>query len=162
MCTAAAWFEGLTVSIQGPDDFVDGTYQAAIEADGVEVSVAADFVDGRMMCSGPEQGGIACSADVAAGANRRLYASIDSFGPSQLMLNLYYVDDESLAGGPEVARIRLLRDGETIGDSTFEPEYVREEPNGEDCGVATTAQADFNLSPEAQIDAGAAPDLTVP
>jgi len=149
------------VRIQGPDDFVDGTYEAAIEADGVEIAVAAELQGGVMMCSGPEQGGTACSADAAAGANRRLHASIEWFGPSELVLNLHYVDGGSLSGGPEVARVRLLRDGETIGDSTFEPDYERDEPNGEGCGVATTAQADFNLSPEAQIDAGAEPDLTV-
>jgi len=137
VCAPVGWFEGLLVEVKSPDGFADGTYEVAIEADAVPVVLAVEFKGGAPTCSTPKgQEGNPCASEVRVGRDRRLFASIeDSYSP-QLVVNLYYADGGSLAGGPEVAHLRISRGGETLGDATFEP----------DCDVSTTARADLTLS----------------
>jgi hypothetical protein len=146
-CTLVGWYEGLTVEVQSPDGFADGTHELAIEADGVAVVLAVEFDGGDSTCI-PGQEATTCASQVPIDRDRRLFASIESSRePPSLLVNLYYMDRDSLAGGPEVARLRISRGGDTLGDATFEPDYGRDEPNGEGCGVATRAQATLTLSP---------------
>ena len=144
VCTTALAFEGLIVTIHNRDVFADGVHEFAVDADGVDVSLAVEFRNGVSTCPPTEQGN-GCTAEAAAGPGRRLHATIQSSTPTMVRINLYYVDGDALAGGPEAARIRVLRDGTEIGDQTFEPTYDRDEPNGEGCGTATTAWEEFTL-----------------
>ena len=146
VCTSAAWFEGLTVDVQSPDGFGDGTLELAIEADGVPVVLAVELDGGDSTCIPNGEERTTCAAEVTVDPDRRLFASIESSSATSVLINLYYVDRDSLAGGPEVARLRISLGGETLDDATFEPEYVRDEPNGEGCGVATKARAELTLS----------------
>lgn len=148
-CTLIGWFEGLTVSVESPGGLADGTYLLATEADGVELSVAIKLQGGIASCPTPGSGGSRCEAAASAGRDRVLRASVEGTGPSpaRLSLNLYYTDGGDFDGGPEVARIRVVRDGDTLGARSFEPDYRREEINGRGCGVATQAEAVLTLSP---------------
>jgi hypothetical protein len=145
VCTTALAFEGLVVTVESADVFADGRHDFAVDADGIEIALAVDYQDGASTCPPGDQGGNACTVEASAGSGRRLHATIQSSTPTMVRLNLYYVEDDSLDGGPETARIRVLRDGSEIGDQTFEPVYDRDEPNGDGCGVATTAWEEFNL-----------------
>jgi hypothetical protein len=144
VCTTALAFEGLIVTVQSPDLFADGRYEFAVNADGIEVALAVEYRDGASTCPQTDQGN-ACTVESSAASGRRLHATIQSSTPTMVRLNLYYVEDDALAGGPETAQLRVLRDGENIGQQRFEPTYDRDEPNGEGCGVATTAWEDFTL-----------------
>lgn len=146
-CTLLGVYEGLIVGIEDPAGFADGTYELVLEADGVEVSLVVELADDGAATCVPAEGQTACAAEASVGDGLRLHASIVESYVSGITLNLYYVDVErdDLAGGPAVARVRVVHDGETIGDQTFEPEYERDEPNGEGCGVATRAQVELTL-----------------
>lgn len=143
VCTAIGWTEGLVVDIRSPAALADGAYVLAAEADGVEIELTFDLEGGVRTCAGP--GDFPCISEVQVGTGRRLIAAIDDSGPEFMAFNLYYVDGDELAGGPEVARLRVFRDREEIGAATFEPEYTREEINGEGCGVATEGRVELML-----------------
>jgi len=146
-CTLVGWHEGLTVAVQGLDASADETHEFRIEADGIDVALAIEFEDAVGNCLPDAPAETMCDDSVSAGRYGSLRASLEWVRPTSLTLNVHYVDGGELAGGPEVARIRVLRAGETVGDGTFEPDYQRDEPNGEGCGVATRAEAELTLSP---------------
>lgn len=146
-CTLLDWNEGLTVDFLTPDLLPDGSYKLAVEADGVAVDLAVDFEDGFATCA-PGGDAPPCSDVVALTLDRNLHASIELAVPINIGVNVYYTDGGSLAGGPERASIRLQRDGETILEATFEPSYVRDEPNGDGCGVATRAGYEVTVPPQ--------------
>lgn len=143
-CTAMDWYEGLTVDVVSPEILADGTYKIFIEADGSEFDLAIAYEGGFATCR-PEGLAGACSDGDALSFERHLFAAVEPSVQTSFLVNLYYSDNRSLAGGPEVARIRIVRDDETVADRRFEPDYVREEINGEGCGVATRAQGEIRL-----------------
>ena len=145
VCTAVGWFEGLTVELSSPDPLADGSYELAIEADGVDLVLAEEYRDGVAACRPMGEEG-ACTAVVPLPDDRHLYAEI-AVGATSITVYLNYVDHDSLAGGPEVATIRVQRDNKTLFEGTFEPAYAREELNGDGCGVATTALVKVPLPP---------------
>jgi hypothetical protein len=41
---------------------------------------------------------------------------------------------------PKAIRVRILRDGVALHDTTVQPTYVETEPNGPGCGTCTSAR----------------------
>jgi hypothetical protein len=154
-CTAVSWYEGLTVDLLSPGPVADGTYKLAIEADGVEVDLAVEYVDAFPAACYPDRQERSCSDVVELTIDRHLNAVIEA-SQSGISVNLFYQDRGSLAGGPDVASIQVRRDNETVVEGTFRPSYVRDEPNGDGCGVATRARYELALPPAQS--ALAAPD----
>lgn len=97
-----------------------------------------------------------CSAGVEVGDGLRLdasvFATVDGWG-----VHLSCERSDRDAGGPRRVRLRVLRDGLTIGDQTFQPTYVREEPDGEGCGVRIVAREELVLDGSAQSQPTALP-----
>jgi hypothetical protein len=147
-CSAVSWYEGLTVDLLSPGPVADGTYELAIEADGVAVSLAVQYVDAFPAACYPDREERACSDVVALSIDRQLNALIEA-SQTGISVNLYYQERGSLAGGPDVASIKVQRDSETVVEGTFEPAYSRDEPNGDGCGVATRARHELVLPPAA-------------
>lgn len=146
-CAAVSWPEGLTVDFLTPDLLPDGSYKLAVEADGVAVDLAVDFEDGLATCA-PGGDAPPCSDVVGLTLHRYLHASIEVAVPINIGVNLHYTDGGSLAGGPDMASISLQRNRDTILEATVEPSYVRDEPNGDGCGVATRARYEVTVPPQ--------------
>jgi hypothetical protein len=144
-CNAALYPRGLIVDVNSSAGLADGSYEVLVEADGVEMALALEYSPPQWTCSPTEQGPTPCEVEVNAGLDRRLVASVEP-GPNGLILNVYYAGDEVLAG-PEVAVIQVLHDGDVVVDETLEPTYAQDEPNGEDCGVRTSARVALAFSP---------------
>jgi hypothetical protein len=145
-CNSALYPRGLIVDVNSPAGLAEGSYEVLVEADDVEMALALEYSPPQWVCSSTEQGRPWCEVEVNAGRDRRLVASVEP-GPNGLTVNVYYGDDDGLAAGPEVARIQVLHEGVTVVDETLEPTYAQDEPNGEDCGVRTSAPVDLAVSP---------------
>jgi hypothetical protein len=144
LCNGLGWQEGLVVGFESPAELGDGTYQVFVEPDGADISLGFDIFDGFRLCL--PRGDVSCEAEVVDGEGRRLHVSLAP-GPRSVGVIMFYTDDDGNAGGPEVARIRILYDGVTLADETVEPTYEQDEPNGEGCGVRTHAHIDLPLAP---------------
>jgi len=147
VCTGLGWNEGLTVEVYSPDGLGNGTIEVTIEADGVPVVLAIEVDGDTAACVPNDEEGTSCASEVSVDADRRLFATIQDSSAEAIGLNLYYVDGNSLAGGPEVTHLRIARGGKTLVDATVEPEYTHEELNGEGCGFATEALVKLTVSP---------------
>ena len=123
-CTLADCTDGLFV------DFylrTPGAYSLAADVDGQVVACAGSLpVDGTESCTGPGRVGFPWS-----GAP-----------PNDQMIWGMNVD----VVGAQSVHLMIARDGTTILDETFSPQWIDSAPNGVDCGpVCNVAAASFNV-----------------
>jgi len=141
-CTDVGWREGLTVSMTSKQPLTAGTYHVVIE-------IPDETFELDLVVAAPEntQNGVTVSEHLTRGdwqVNASLSGS-DAFG-SDGDISVGRRGDES--GGPESISITVSQDGTEIGRLELdEITYRQHEPNGPDCGVATTASATLELSP---------------
>jgi hypothetical protein len=114
-CTAVGYPEGFHLRLVRPA-WEPAEYRFEGQSDGVPFSCALDL-DHVATCL-PET----VSLDTPWGSDR-----------------LVFSDD------PKHVEVTVLRNGEVLGEGSFRPDYRRDEPNGEGCGVQIFAYAELEL-----------------
>lgn len=141
-CSEVGWNEGLTVNMTSDEPLTAGTYRVLIE-----IPDESFELDLKLEAPNNTQLGYTVSEHMTRGhwqVNASLSGS-DAFGTlGDISVGRF----EGQTGGPESVTVTVLQDGTEIGRLELdEIAYRKDEPNGPDCGVATTASASLELAP---------------
>lgn len=141
-CTLIGWREGLTVDLTSEQPLTAGTYHFLIE-------IPDETFELELELEAPNntQKGVTVSEHLTRDhwqVNASLSGS-DAYGTlGDISVGRYAGE----TGGPESISVTVSQDGTEIGRLELdEIAYQQDEPNGPDCGVATTASATLELSP---------------
>jgi hypothetical protein len=145
-CAAVGWYEGLTIQLEGMSalGLPGGRYDITVVADGVMMAFDLDLTGGANPC--PEG---TCKMSAPASVGRALDVRVT---PGNGTVQLLYTS----GGGPSEVTIAVTWQDREVGSATFRPSYEHSEPNGDGCGVATTATETLQLDVPAPtlLDAG--------
>ncbi|HEX2877439.1 MAG TPA: hypothetical protein VHP33_39600 [Polyangiaceae bacterium] len=141
-CSEMGWSEGLTVNMTSDEPLTAGTYRVLIE-----IPDESFEFDLKLEAPNNTQLGHTVSEHMTRGhwqVNASLSGS-DAFGTlGDISVGRF----KGQTGGPESLTVTVLQDGTEIGRLELDDiAYRKDEPNGPDCGVATTASASLELAP---------------
>lgn len=141
-CTDMGWQEGLTVNVTSDEPLTAGTYRFVVEIPGQTFELELPIEE-------PENTdrGIYASDRVT---RDKWQLNLSLTGSSQFGVNgsLVIGRFNGASGGPESITLTVLQDDVQIGELDLpDIEYDEREPNGPDCGVATTATASIAITP---------------
>lgn len=146
-CTAIGWQEGLTFSVRAPGDAYlgDGAWKIAIVADGHPMEVTFHASNGHIDCDQNEPQ--ACATLLFLDDESYLRLQVDPVieSRSQRLVNIGVNVNYGLlgGGGPASVELAISRNDGPPQRTIVQPEYNVREPNGDGCGVATTARQEL-------------------
>jgi hypothetical protein len=123
-CTAIGCASGFSITALASEALRDGDYELELTLDEAVVTCAHPAV-----VSGPQQTGT-CN-----GRNVRSSVVIHNGGAVGGVANAFVID---INDTPSLVLVRVLHDGETIGETGYEPAYQTSMPNGPECGPTCT------------------------
>ncbi len=135
------WTEGLTIELSSDQPLPAATYQLSIE-------IPDETFDLELQLNAPSntEQGLYASKHLTRG-HWQLNASLagsNEAGSGEISIGRF----NGKAGGPESVLVTVRQDGTEIGRLELDGiAYRHDEPNGPDCGVATTASAEMELTP---------------
>ncbi|MEZ4381251.1 MAG: hypothetical protein R3A79_07870 [Nannocystaceae bacterium] len=120
VCTQIGCMSGLRIGLEPSAAMPAGAYTFDVELDGVTTTC-----EGALPLKACEAGpSVTCSTDAVV-----IEASGCAMGPEHQSFSGVLLDGQH----PQRVKLTIRRDGATIGEADFTPEYVRTTPNGPDC-----------------------------
>jgi hypothetical protein len=136
-CTLLGWNEGLTVEVNAEEPLTEGVYHFIVEIPGQTF----DFELPIEAPKNTEQG--FCVSKHIDQSGWQLNASFCG-SPGDIVVGRLGKE----GGGPKSIAITVEQDGVEIGKLEQDDiAYHRDEPNGPDCGEATTARTSMTITP---------------
>ena len=136
------WSEGLTVNMTSDKPLTVGTYHFLLE-----IPDESFELDLKLEAPNNTQLGHTVSKHLTR-AHWQVNASLSGSDAFGTLGDISVGRFNGQTGGPESLTMTVLQDGTEIGRLELDQiAYRQDEPNGPDCGVATTASASLELAP---------------
>jgi hypothetical protein len=120
-CTLVGCNDGLSVTAIASEGLRDGSYEVQLMLDDEAVTCVHP-----QLVAAPQQSGTCTAAAV-----RSSLVSYNGGAPGTAGANALVID---ITGTPSQVVLRVLHDGQLVGEANYEPSYQTIMPNGPECG----------------------------
>lgn len=139
-CTLVACNDGFSITALASEGLPDGGYEIQLRLD-----------DTAVVCTHPQLVGAPRQSGTCNAANVRSSIAIHNGGaPGTGGANAFLI---GIVDAPSLVEVRVLHDGDLVGEASYEPTYQTIMPNGPECGpICETSpgkelRLDFDTAP---------------